>query len=210
MLPDRPVRVAAVNDYELIVAGLERLLRGFPDRIVVAERIVEGETVPEPVDVALFDLYGRLGVAGSTLRALAEEPNVAHVALFSLELGADLVAEGRAAGASAFISKALPADDIAEALVRTAAGDRVVAALPRPLAASPELGWPGQSMGLTERESQTLVLLAEGLSNREIAAALFLSPETVKSYLAKTFQKLQVRNRVEAATFVHQSPEFRR
>jgi len=53
MLPDRPVRVAAVNDYELIVAGLERLLRGFPDRIVVAERIVEGETVPEPVDVAL-------------------------------------------------------------------------------------------------------------------------------------------------------------
>jgi len=72
MLLDRPVRVAAVNDYELIVAGLERLLRGFPDRIVVAERIVESETVPEPVDVALFDLYGRLGVAGSTLRALAE------------------------------------------------------------------------------------------------------------------------------------------
>ena len=129
--------------------------------------------------------------------------------MFTLELGPDLIAEGRAAGASAFISKALPGRDLASALVRTAAGEPVVAALPRPHPANPELVWPGQKAGLTERESQALVLLADGLSNREIAAALFLSAETIKSYLAQVFQKLQVRNRVEAAAFVHRAPDFR-
>jgi DNA-binding NarL/FixJ family response regulator len=205
-----PVRVAVVNDYELVVAGLERVLSCFTDRIVVCDRVVAGEPIDEPVDVALFDLYGRLGVAGTTLRALADNSKVDRVAVFSLELGPDLIAEGRAAGASAFISKALPGSDIADALVRTAAGESVVAALPRPHPASPELVWPAQSTGLTERESQTLVLLADGLSNREIAAALFLSTETIKSYLAQVFQKLRVRNRVEAAAFVHRSPDFSR
>jgi DNA-binding NarL/FixJ family response regulator len=203
-----PVRVAVVNDYELIVAGLERLLRRFPDKIVVCDRIVADESIEEPVDVALFDLYGRLGIAGSKLRALCDDPKIDHVAVFSLELGPDLIAEGRAAGASGFISKALPGTDIADALVRTATGDPVVAAMPRPRPATPELAWPAQSVGLTERESQTLVLLADGLSNREIAAALFLSAETIKSYLAQVFQKLGVRNRVEAAAFVHRSLDF--
>jgi DNA-binding NarL/FixJ family response regulator len=202
-------RVAVVNDYELVVAGLEHVLRGFPDRVQVCDRIVGGGSVKTPVDVALFDLYGRLGVAGTKLRALADDPNVAHVAVFSLELGPDLISEGRAAGASAFISKALTGRDIVDALVRAAAGEAVIAALPGPRPASPELDWPARSDGLTERESQMLVLLAEGLSNREIAAALFLSPETVKSYLSKTFQKLGVRNRVEAAAYVHRSPDFR-
>jgi DNA-binding NarL/FixJ family response regulator len=204
-----PVRVAVVNDYELVVAGLERLLRGFPDKVVVCARVVADARIDEPVDVALFDLYGRQGIAGSTLRALCDNPKVDRVAVFSLELGPDLIAEARAAGASAFISKALPGSDIADALVRTAAGEPVVAALPSPRPASPGLVWPAQSIGLTERESQTLVLLAEGLSNREIAAALFLSAETVKSYLAQVFQKLGVRNRVEAAAFVHRSPDFK-
>lgn len=204
-----PVRVAVVNDYELVVAGLEHLLRGFTDRIVVCDRIVVGEPIDAPVDVALFDLYGRRGVAATTLRALADDPYVERVAVFSLELGPDLIAEGTAAGASAFISKALSGSEIADALVRTADGDAVVAALPGPRPATPELDWPARRDGLTERESQLLALLAEGLSNREIAAALFLSSETVKSYLSKTFQKLGVRNRVEAAAFVHRSPEFR-
>jgi DNA-binding NarL/FixJ family response regulator len=208
-MPLTPVRVAAVNDYELILAGLEQLLRGYPDKIVVCDRIVAGEPIDEPVDVALFDLYGRHGVAATTLRLLADDEKVEHVAVFSLELGPDLVAEGRAAGASAFISKALPAGDLVDALVRIAKGEGVIAALPRPHPAMPELTWPGQGAGLTERESQTLVLLADGLPNREIAAALFLSAETVKSYLARIFQKLEVRNRTQAAAFVHRSPDFR-
>lgn len=202
------MRVAVVNDYELIVAGLEHLLSGYPDRLVVCERLLVGEPVEVPVDVALYDLYGRTGVATPALRALVNEPNIARLAVFALDLTRDLVADGRAAGASGFISKALPGEQIADALVRVADGEDVVAATATPKAAHPDLAWPGKSAGLTERESQVLTLLAEGLTNREIAAALYLSAETVKSYVAQLFTKLDVRNRVEASSFVHRTGDF--
>jgi DNA-binding NarL/FixJ family response regulator len=203
------VRVAVVNDYELVVAGLEQLLSKHQDRIAVCAGILVGEPLTTPVDVALFDLYGRSGVAAPALRALVEDPNVARVAVFALDLNPALIADGKAAGATGFISKALPGDQIADAVVRIARGEEVVAGTPSPKAAHSDLEWPGKSVGLTERESQVITLLAEGLTNREIAAALYLSAETVKSYVAQIFSKLEVRNRVEASRFVHKSPEFR-
>ena len=71
MHPDGRFRVAAVNDYELIVAGLAELLARFPDRLVVCDRIVLGEPIDTPIDVALYDTYGRVGIAAPALRALA-------------------------------------------------------------------------------------------------------------------------------------------
>jgi len=68
---------------------------------------------------------------------------------------------------------------------------------------APDPGWPGRSAGLSKRESDVLALLAQGLTNREIAKAVFLSPETVKGYVAQIYSKLGVRNRVEASRFVH-------
>jgi DNA-binding NarL/FixJ family response regulator len=68
--------------------------------------------------------------------------------------------------------------------------------------------WPGKGDGLTERESQVLVLVAEGLSNREIAAALYLGVETIKGYMHQVFSKLALRNRVEATNYVHHSGAF--
>jgi DNA-binding NarL/FixJ family response regulator len=129
--------------------------------------------------------------------------------MFSLDLGPDLIAEGRAAGADGFISKALPAQEIARALVRVARGELVVAAPSTPRAPSATLDWPAKDEGLTERESQVLVLAAEGLSNREIAAALYLSAETVKAHLRQIFRKLGVRNRVEATNYVRSATSFR-
>ena len=203
-----PARVAVVNDYELVVAGLEQLLRGFADRIVVVEAILIGEPILHPVDVALYDLYGRTGVAAPALRKLVDDPNVARVSVFALDLTEELIADGRAAGASGFISKALPGEQIADALFRVARGEDVVAATATPKSAHAGLEWPGKRAGLTERESQVLALLAEGMTNREIAKGLYLSAETVKSYVAQIFSKLDVRNRVEATSFVHRSGEF--
>ena len=91
-----------------------------------------------------------------------------------------------------------------------ARGESLVAAsiTPRPTVA--ELDWPGKDDGLTERQSQVVVLAAEGLSNREIAAALYLSPETVKAYLAQAFRRLGIRNRVQATNYVRTSGAFER
>jgi DNA-binding NarL/FixJ family response regulator len=204
----RRVRVAAVNDYELIVAGVAKLLNEYGDRLDVCERLVIGEPIEVPVDVALYDTYGRVGIAAHAVRVLADDPNVRYVAVFSLDLSPDLVADGRAAGAHAFISKALSGDEIADAIVRVAAGEALVAATPSPRATRNGLDWPGKDDGLTERQSQVIVLVAEGLTNLEIAAALYLSGETVKHYLKQTFAKLGIRNRVEATNYVRASGAF--
>jgi DNA-binding NarL/FixJ family response regulator len=204
-----PVRVAAVNDYEIVVAGLAHMLQQFPDRIEVVEALVIGEPVESPVDVALYDTYGRAGVASSALRTLVTMENVAAVAVFSLDLTPDFIADGRLAGAQGFISKSLSAEQIVDAIERVAAGEQVIA-MPPPPEQEPtdEIAWPGKDAGLTERESEVLVLLAEGMSNREIGAALFLGYETVKSYLRDVYVKLEVRNRVEAANWVRREPGF--
>jgi DNA-binding CsgD family transcriptional regulator len=73
---------------------------------------------------------------------------------------------------------------------------------------SSSLPWPGKSSGLTERESEVIALVAAGLTNQEIADRLFLSRETIKSYVGSIFSKLEIRNRVEASRFVHRSGEF--
>ena len=62
------VRVAAVNDYEIVVEGLGAVLSRYPDRLDVRELIIMGEPVDEPVDVALYDTYGRAGVASPAHR----------------------------------------------------------------------------------------------------------------------------------------------
>ena len=128
--------------------------------------------------------------------------------MFSLDLRPDVIAEGRAAGATGFISKSLSGDEIADAVVRIAQGESLVAATASPRPASGELSWPGKDAGLTERQSQVLVLASEGLSNREIAAAVYLSPETVKGYLREAFSRLKVRNRVEATNYVRSTVDF--
>jgi two-component system, NarL family, response regulator LiaR len=202
------VRVAAVNDYELIVAGLARLLSQFPDQLEMCDAVVVGEPIKLPIDVALYDTYGRVGIAAPALRTLAETPGIGRVALFSLDLSPDLISEGRSAGATGFISKGLSGPEIADAIVRIAQGEAFVAATVSPGPTSAELDWPGKGDGLTERQSQVLVLAAEGLSNREIAAALYLSPETVKGYLRQAFVRLGFRNRVEATNYVRRSGGF--
>jgi DNA-binding NarL/FixJ family response regulator len=209
MVPARRVRVAAVNDYELVVQGLAGLLGRFDDRLEVVDAIVIGEPLAGPVDVALYDTYGRTGVGVDALKQLLATPAVAKVALFTVELTPDAVAEARGVGVAGFISKSLTGDQIADALVRIADGEAVIASTPSPGEPTDELIWPGKDLGLTEQQSEILALLAQGLSNREIAAAMYLSPETVKTYLRPIFRTLGVRNRVEAAAYVHGAKQFR-
>jgi len=205
-----PVRVAAVNDYELVVQGTAALLSQFPEQLFVCERIVLGEPIDEgPVDVALYDTYGRVGVAADALRSLVEHPEVRRVAVFSLDLRPALVQEAREAGASGFVSKALPGPAIADALVRVAQGEAVFESASPTRQIDDALDWPGRADGLTERESQVLVLCAEGRTNPEIAEALYIGLETVKSHLRKSFKQLGLRNRIQAANYVHRSDGFR-
>ncbi|HQV58873.1 MAG TPA: response regulator transcription factor, partial [Ilumatobacteraceae bacterium] len=120
-----------------------------------------------------------------------------------------LIDEARAAGADGFISKALSGSEIADALVRVVAGEQVEA-LGTGRKSPPTIDWPGRSAGLTERESQVLVLCAEGMTNREIADALYIGLETVKSHLRNVFKRLGLRNRTQAAAYADPLGQFRR
>jgi DNA-binding NarL/FixJ family response regulator len=203
------VRVAAVNDYELIVVGVAHLLSRYPQLLEVRDRIVIGDPIDGgPIDVALYDTYGRVGLAEPALRRLVADPDIGAVAVFSLDFPDQLVEDSRAAGVAGFISKALDGQEVAEAIVAIAAGESIFA-VPTSAARVPgDLDWPGRDDGLSARQSQVLVLVAEGLTNPEIAAALYVSLETVKSHLREIFAKLGFRNRVEATSYVTRSGAF--
>lgn len=192
------------NDYDLIVAGVARLLELYPERIEVGERFVAGEQMDGvPVDVALYDAFGRDGTSVDALEELMNCSHVGRVAVFSSDLRPGPVARMREVGVKAFISKTLSGSEIVGAIERTAAGEPVFAdqtgALDTRRAA---LMWPGQEHDLSQRESEVLVLLGEGLSNGEIARSLFVAEETIKSHVSTLLAKLGVRNRVQAATYV--------
>lgn len=204
-----PVRVAAANDYEIVVAGLATMLCAFPDRLVVCDRVLVGEPITGgPIDVVLYDTYGRVDPGGALAR-LVGDPDVAKVAVFSLELSPKLVAEARTTGVSGFIAKSLAAADVCDAVVRIAAGEDVLAVDGTAEPALDQLDWPGREAGLSQRESQVLLLVADGLTNGEIATALYLSLETVKSHVRQVLRKLGLRNRVQAARYVARSDSFK-
>ncbi len=203
------VRVAAANDYELVVNGLASMLERFGNRIMVCDRIVLEEPIEDgPIDVVLYDTYGRIDPY-SALADLAARDEVNSVAMFSLELGEGLIAEARAAGARGFISKTLSAEAIVDAICRVADGEEVVAADTSVEPALALLDWPAKDVGLSERESQVLALLAQGHSNAEIGSTLYIGVETVKTHVRQVFAKLNVRNRVQAANYVSRSDAFR-
>jgi NarL family two-component system response regulator LiaR len=205
--PDRrPLRVALANDYELVLAGLARLLEPYGDRVAVSELDVR-RGPEQPCDVCLFDTYGRADDGLAQVERLAEDPRVGAVAVYTWVLRPSLERAYVAAGARGVVSKTLPAADLVVALERLARGELVLARGPR---RDGDTTWPGRKWLLTRRESEVLALLTTGMSNREIAAALFLSEHTVRSHLKAIFRKLQVANRSQAATSAILDPDFAR
>jgi DNA-binding NarL/FixJ family response regulator len=149
--------------------------------------------------VTLFDTYGEAGALRERVRELASDADNGAVVVFSFSNDAAVANGVMRAGARGFISKASPAAQIVDGIRNAARGERVMA-LQRSQRAtmSPELGWPGRAVKLTERESELLALLPTGMTNRQLGRHLFLSENTIKSQLRSLFSKLDVTNRVQA------------
>jgi len=116
------------------------------------------------------------------VHSLASDARVGAVVVYTWQLPPGQLDVVLAAGARGVLAKSVPAVDLADSLVAVDAG---------------ETG-PGQDLGLTTRESEVAALLARGLSNREIAAALFISEHTVKTHLKAIFHKAGVAPRARA------------
>ena len=201
-----PVRVALVNDFELIVRGLTGMLGPFHHRLVVTELDV-GTNPGRQVDVVLFDTFGQARAGLERVHSLAADSRVGAVAVYTWALPPEQLDAVMAAGARAVLSKSMSAAELSEALIAVDAGEIVISPV---LRGGRDVAWPGHDFGLTPRESEVAAFLAEGLSNREIADALCLSEHTVKSHLKSIFRKAGVVSRAQAVARITSDAGFRR
>jgi DNA-binding NarL/FixJ family response regulator len=188
----RPIKVALVNDYEIILRGLRSMLEPFSDRIDVIELEVGG--APESrADVALFDTFASRRDALDRARAMIAERHVHHVVLYTFDAAEEFLEIARAVGVSGVVLKSATGEMLAAAIERVVAGERV--GLDTVVRATRS----GSSPDLSPREQEVLALLALGRTNAEIGEQLFLSVDTVKTYVRRVFAKLGVNNRTQAA-----------
>jgi DNA-binding NarL/FixJ family response regulator len=208
----RRVRVALLNDYDVVVAGLAAMLQPYKRQVRVVDVSTGRPTRRAPIDVVLYDSYGRPGLDLNRISRTVAQENVGHVAVFTFDFHQDRIADTLARGATGYLWKGLRSDELVEALQRIVDGEVVISdARPQthPLGAS-EVAWPLRDRGLTARESEALALLMSGLRNREIGEAMFVSTDTVKTHLANVYRKLGVRNRAEAVAVALGDPDFTR
>jgi DNA-binding NarL/FixJ family response regulator len=205
--------LALLNDYEIVVAGLEHMLAPFSDRVLVlAQELGQPEPQLVDVDVALLDMYAMPHTGYERIQLLSEDPRVRAVAVFTFDTEQRRVGEALARGATGYLSKTTTAEQLIEDLERVARGDLVINVPSGTDGDNPPAGpaWPGSDLGLTERESHILAMLTTGLRNAEIADALYVSIDTVKTHLRSVFRKLGVRNRAEAVAVALGNESFRR
>jgi DNA-binding NarL/FixJ family response regulator len=210
------VRVVLADDQEMVRAGLRMLIDFQPDLEVVGEA-ADGLEAVEVVsrtrpDVVLMDVrMPRCDGLEAARRVLAADATVGLVILTTFDEDASL-AEALAAGVSGFLLKTAPPEQLLHAVRTVAAGNGLLdpAVTRRVIAASarsprPDARAVAALETLTARETEVLRLVAEGLTNAEIAGRLYLGEATVKTYLSRMLTKLDLRDRVQAVAFAFRS-----
>ncbi|WP_250003992.1 response regulator transcription factor [Actinoplanes sp. M2I2] len=206
-------RVLIVDDDDLIRAGLSAVLGATGDITVVGEATDGDEVVPQSVrlrpDVVLMDVrmprIDGLQATRLLLERFDDPPRVLVLTTFEND---EYVYEALAAGASGFLLKRARPERIAEAVRLVARGDSLLfPAAVRRLAAAHHRPAGGRLPGarLTEREAEVLALMAEGLSNAEIADRLVLGVETIKTHVGSVLGKLGVRDRTQAVVTAYRT-----
>jgi DNA-binding NarL/FixJ family response regulator len=204
------VRLLIVDDHEVVRAGLRMLLKRWPNIEVVGEAGTAEEGIAETQrvapDVVLMDmrLPDASGVdACREIRANTPHSKIVFLTAFADE---DAVLAAIFAGADGYLLKEIAGEALVSAIESVARGQSILdpaitrAVLDGMRSMSLPAAGPKDSL-LSPQEQHVLALVAEGKTNKEIAAALGLSYKTVKNYLSNVFQKLQVSHRSQAAAF---------
>jgi DNA-binding NarL/FixJ family response regulator len=207
-------RVLLADDQELVRAGFRMILETQADIEVVGDAGdgVEAVAVTRRLqpDVVLMDIrMPNLDGLQATRQLMAAGSASRVVILTTFDLD-EYVYQALSAGASGFLLKNAPPEQLIGAVRVVAAGDALLAPsitrrVIQQFARLPVPGGADALAGLTERERQVLQLVARGLSNAEIAAELFVSDATVKSHVAHLLSKLRLRDRVQAVVLAYES-----
>ncbi len=214
-----PIRVALVDDQRMVRAGFRMVIESQPDLTVVGEAGDGAEAVAllraTPADVVLMDVRmpGTDGIeATRQVTALPDPPRVVVLTTFDLD---EYVVAAIGAGASGFLLKDAPPEEMLAAVRTVHAGDSVIAASStRRLLqhVAPMLRGAGSAPApvtelaeLTPREREVLVQMALGATNTEIAGRLFVSEATVKTHVGRVLAKTGSRDRVQAVVLAYRT-----
>ena len=213
----RMIRVLVADDQALARDGLRTILDAQSDIEVVGEAADGGEAIERSLqlhpDIVLMDIrMPRVDGLEATRRLLREPNSRTRVVMLTTFDQDEYVYEAMRAGASGFLLKDAPREQLVAGVRAAAAGDtllapaitrRLVEAYVRRPASGPAT--PGALSELTQRELEILRLVARGLSNAEIAAALFLGQATVKTHVSRILAKLHLRDRTQAVIAAYES-----
>jgi DNA-binding NarL/FixJ family response regulator len=206
---EEPIRVLLADDHPAFRSGLRFMLSRSPGVEILGEA-ADGHDVVRLArelspDVVVMDVNmpGRNGI-DATRQIVAEQPHVGVLVLTMLE-DDESVFQAMRAGARGYLLKGADQDDIERAVAAVAKGEAIFGpdlarriadffAAGGPGSATPEVAFPE----LSEREREVLSLVADGMTNPEIARRLFLSPKTIRNHVSNIFTKLQVADRAHA------------
>src|SRR6476469_6667447 len=195
--PRRPITVALVDDYDVVVMGVANMFDRYRDRLVVAE-LDSTMPVEDTVDIVLYDSFAQPEADHEEIATLVANPRANRVVVYTWNFPPDLLASAKQHGAHGYLSKTLPARELVAALEAVHAGETVVSAPPPRARSALGLDWPGRGEGLSDRESEILALITQGKSNADVARLTYLSPNTVKSYIRNIYRKIDVGSRTQA------------
>jgi DNA-binding NarL/FixJ family response regulator len=208
------IRVLVADDQAMVRAGFRLLLGGEQDIEVVAEAGDGNEAVAKAarfqptvvlMDIRMPDLDG----LEATRRILAADPEARVLILTTFDLD-EYIFAALTAGASGFVLKDDPPEQLIAAIRTVAAGNALLspAVTKRVITQFARVPTPTAPAGLDEltaRELEVFRLMADGRSNAEIGAELFISETTVKTHVTRVLQKLHLRDRVQAVVLAHES-----
>ncbi|MFI8824435.1 response regulator [Streptomyces sp. NPDC053431] len=212
------IRVLIVDDQMMVREGFSVLLGAMPDIEVVGEAVNGREAVAQVAalrpDVVLMDIrMPELNGIDATREIVAANADAKVLVLTTFDLD-EYVYQALRAGASGFLLKDASARQLAEGVRVVAAGEallaptvtkRLITEFARSAASSPRPSATAQVGELTERETEVLVLIAQGLSNAEIADHLVVAESTIKTHVSRILVKLGLRDRTQAAVFAYEA-----
>ncbi|MBB2989901.1 DNA-binding NarL/FixJ family response regulator [Mycolicibacterium iranicum] len=204
-----PVRIVLVDDHEMVIEGLKAMLAAFGSRVTVVGQAVGADRVMSVVadldpDIVLCDVRMQGSSGLDVCAQLRQREPDRKVVMLSVYDDEQYLFQALRVGASGYLLKSISSEELVKQLELVHAGqtaiDPSMAARAADTAARMQRDefWPGARRGLTQRESEILALVVNGLSNRAIAAKLVIGDETVKTHLSSIYRKLSVSDRTGA------------
>jgi NarL family two-component system response regulator LiaR len=186
----RPIRLAIDDDYPIVVQGLAAMLADHADRVEIVEL---GPDMEVGAEVVLKDAFA---MTDDIEEYVAKTKG--RVLIFAASDSAQAVRQALDKGAAGYVHKSSSVAALLDAIERVHSGEQVV---------EPELrsgdgvgtpDWPGRAEGLSDRESEVLALICQGMSNQQVAQTLYLSINSIKTYIRMLYRKIGAESRSQA------------